>query len=103
MRQATIGEAGDRVLFVDQQWPAQQPRRHAAGEDVHRRIAAMRQPTRRLVGDSITAVDQHHPARLPWRQPADIELQPLSSINDVFERLQHGDVASRVVLDFTNR
>jgi propanol-preferring alcohol dehydrogenase len=31
---------------------------------------------------------------------ADIELQPLSSINQVFERLQHGDVASRVVLDF---
>ena len=32
---------------------------------------------------------------------ADIELQPLSSINDVFERLEHGDVPSRVVLDFT--
>jgi propanol-preferring alcohol dehydrogenase len=31
---------------------------------------------------------------------ADIELQPLSSINDVFERLAHGDVPSRVVLDF---
>ncbi len=31
---------------------------------------------------------------------ADIELQPLSAINDVFERLAHGDVASRVVLDF---
>jgi propanol-preferring alcohol dehydrogenase len=31
---------------------------------------------------------------------ADIELQPLSSINQVFERLQRGDVASRVVLDF---
>jgi propanol-preferring alcohol dehydrogenase len=31
---------------------------------------------------------------------ADIELQPLSSINTIFERLQHGDVASRVVLDF---
>jgi propanol-preferring alcohol dehydrogenase len=31
---------------------------------------------------------------------ADIELQPLSSINDVFERLEHGDVASRVVVDF---
>jgi len=31
---------------------------------------------------------------------ADIELQPLSAINSVFERLQHGDVASRVVLDF---
>jgi propanol-preferring alcohol dehydrogenase len=32
---------------------------------------------------------------------ADIELQPLSSINDVFERLEHGDVPSRVVLDFS--
>ncbi len=32
---------------------------------------------------------------------ADIELQPLSAINAVFERLQHGDVPSRVVLDFT--
>jgi len=31
---------------------------------------------------------------------ADIELAPLSSINDVFNRLEHGDVASRVVLDF---
>jgi propanol-preferring alcohol dehydrogenase len=31
---------------------------------------------------------------------ADIELQPLSAINQVFARLQHGDVASRVVLDF---
>ena len=33
---------------------------------------------------------------------ADIELQPLASINTVFERLEHGDVASRVVLDFTD-
>ena len=32
---------------------------------------------------------------------ADIELQPLSAINTVFERLEHGDVPSRVVLDFT--
>ncbi len=32
---------------------------------------------------------------------ADIELQPLSEINTIFERLEHGDVASRVVLDFT--
>jgi len=31
---------------------------------------------------------------------ADIEVQPLSAINRVFERLQHGDVASRVVLEF---
>ncbi len=31
---------------------------------------------------------------------ADIELQPLSAINTIFERLEHGDVPSRVVLDF---
>ena len=31
---------------------------------------------------------------------ADIELQPLSSINQIFKRLEHGDVPSRVVLDF---
>jgi propanol-preferring alcohol dehydrogenase len=31
---------------------------------------------------------------------ADIELQPLSSINQIFDRLEHGDVPSRVVLDF---
>ena len=31
---------------------------------------------------------------------ADIELQPLSAINQIFERLEHGDVPSRVVLDF---
>ena len=30
---------------------------------------------------------------------ADIEMQPLSSINEVFGRLEHGDVPSRVVLD----
>lgn len=32
---------------------------------------------------------------------ADIELQPLSAINDIFKRLAHGDVASRVVIDFS--
>jgi propanol-preferring alcohol dehydrogenase len=32
---------------------------------------------------------------------SDIELQPLSAINTVFERLEHGDVPSRVVLDFS--
>lgn len=32
---------------------------------------------------------------------ADIELQPLSAINSVFERLKHGDVPSRVVIDFS--
>lgn len=32
---------------------------------------------------------------------ADFELQPLSAINTVFDRLQRGDVPSRVVLDFS--
>jgi propanol-preferring alcohol dehydrogenase len=32
---------------------------------------------------------------------ADIELQPLSAINDVFARLAKGEVPSRVVLDFS--
>ena len=31
---------------------------------------------------------------------ADIELQPLSAINEIFDRLEHGDVPARVVLDF---
>ena len=34
---------------------------------------------------------------------ADIELQPLSAINKVFERLARGEVPSRVVLDFSPR
>src|ERR1035437_5492564 len=34
---------------------------------------------------------------------ADIELQPLSAINQVFERLDKGEVPSRVVLDFSGR
>jgi propanol-preferring alcohol dehydrogenase len=32
---------------------------------------------------------------------ADIELQPLSAINQVLTRLEHGDVPARVVLDFS--
>jgi propanol-preferring alcohol dehydrogenase len=31
---------------------------------------------------------------------ADVELQPLSSINDIFKRLEHGEVAARVVIDY---
>ena len=31
---------------------------------------------------------------------ADVELKPLSAINDIFKRLEHGDVAARVVLDY---
>jgi propanol-preferring alcohol dehydrogenase len=33
---------------------------------------------------------------------ADIELQPLTAINSVFDRLEHGKVAARVVLDFAH-
>lgn len=33
---------------------------------------------------------------------ADIELQPLSAINAVLDRLQKGEVPSRVVLDFAD-
>ena len=33
---------------------------------------------------------------------ADIELQPLSSINQILDRLEQGDVASRVVLEFVH-
>ena len=29
--------------------------------------------------------------------------QPLSAVNQVLDRLSHGDVASRVVLDFATR
>jgi propanol-preferring alcohol dehydrogenase len=31
---------------------------------------------------------------------ADIELQPLSAINDIFQRLEAGDVAARVVIEY---
>jgi len=31
---------------------------------------------------------------------AEIELQPLSEINNIFDRLEHGDVPARVVLEF---
>jgi propanol-preferring alcohol dehydrogenase len=31
---------------------------------------------------------------------ADIELQPLSAINTIFDRLEHGKVAGRIVIDF---
>jgi propanol-preferring alcohol dehydrogenase len=31
---------------------------------------------------------------------ADVETQPLTTINDTFKRLAHGDVAARVVIDF---
>ena len=34
---------------------------------------------------------------------ADIESQPLSAINQIFDRLQHGDVPSRVVIDFKTK
>ncbi len=31
---------------------------------------------------------------------ADIELQPLSEINAIFKRLEDGDVAARVVIEY---
>jgi propanol-preferring alcohol dehydrogenase len=31
---------------------------------------------------------------------ADIELQPLSAINEILKRLKHGDVAARVVIEY---
>jgi propanol-preferring alcohol dehydrogenase len=31
---------------------------------------------------------------------ADVELQPLEDINQIFDRLEHGDVAARVVIDY---
>jgi propanol-preferring alcohol dehydrogenase len=34
------------------------------------------------------------------RVSADVELQPLSNINQIFDRLEDGKVAGRVVLDF---
>lgn len=34
------------------------------------------------------------------RVHADVELQPLSAINSIFSRLEHGEVPSRVVIDF---
>jgi propanol-preferring alcohol dehydrogenase len=33
---------------------------------------------------------------------ADVELQPLTGINEVFDRLQDGKVAGRVVIDFSD-
>jgi propanol-preferring alcohol dehydrogenase len=36
------------------------------------------------------------------RVKVDFELQPLTAINDVFDRLEHGKVPSRVVLDFSH-
>ena len=34
---------------------------------------------------------------------ADLEIQPLSSVKSILDRLKHGEVASRVVLDFTKQ
>jgi propanol-preferring alcohol dehydrogenase len=33
---------------------------------------------------------------------ADVELQPLEDINNIFKRLEHGNVAARVVIDYVN-
>jgi propanol-preferring alcohol dehydrogenase len=37
------------------------------------------------------------------RVKADIELQPLSAINDIFKRMEDGDVAARVVIDYVGK
>jgi len=34
---------------------------------------------------------------------ADVELQPLEDINNIFGRLKNGDVAARVVIDYVNK
>jgi propanol-preferring alcohol dehydrogenase len=34
---------------------------------------------------------------------AEVELQPLSAINDIFKRMEHGDVAARVVIDYVGK
>jgi propanol-preferring alcohol dehydrogenase len=34
---------------------------------------------------------------------ADVELQPLDDINNIFDRLKHGDVAARVVIDYAHK
>ena len=34
------------------------------------------------------------------RVHADVEMQPLSAVNTIFDRLEHGEVPSRVVIDF---
>jgi propanol-preferring alcohol dehydrogenase len=34
---------------------------------------------------------------------ADVELQPLADINRIFHRLEHGDVAARVVIDYMTK
>jgi len=34
---------------------------------------------------------------------ADVELQPLEDINQIFDRLEHGDVAARVVIDYAKK
>ena len=46
---------------------------------------------------AITQIGQHM-LHISWNRR--FELQPLSAINDIFKRLEHGDVPARVVLDF---
>ena len=41
--------------------------------------------------------------RAAGKVKSDIELRPLSSINEILDRLEHGDVASRVVFEFAER
>lgn len=48
--------------------------------------------TRKDMAEALAIADQ-------GKVRADIELEPLASINSIFERLEHGKVAGRVVLD----
>lgn len=53
------------------------------------------------MGESCVWSEQMQSFAAEGKVKADIELQLLSAINKVFERLEHGDEPSRVVLDFT--
>jgi len=64
----------------------------ATHRDSHEQVAAS--PDRRAEALAFAA---------DGKVKADIELQPLSAINQVFERLAKGEVPSRVVLDFSPR
>ena len=75
---------------------------HEAGHFVAAMFSRKRPAVRRL---SVLPRDKTlghvlHFSTPGFRSKADIELQPLSAINTIFDRLEHGKVAGRVVLDF---
>jgi propanol-preferring alcohol dehydrogenase len=53
-----------------------------------------------LVGTRADMAEALHFA-VKGKVKADIELQPLSEINNIFRRLEHGDVPARVVVEFS--